>query len=149
VAQKPDGKRPSDRITFTRGAAERISEVVRTAELGNRDGQPLRFQKVPCGSPGGGGSEVRFAIWTATEQWGVVSVVGATSTVNTKVIQFAFPLQTALNGTNVITFSAGPTAMCVNHLALMPVLTTNTSFANQVVVVMKENGQWRLLGAQA
>jgi hypothetical protein len=66
VAQKPDGKRPSDRITFTRGAAERISEVVRTVELGNRDGQPLRFQKVQGGDAG-----KVFRICTFTGTWAI------------------------------------------------------------------------------
>jgi hypothetical protein len=147
VAQKPDGKRPSDRITFTRGAAERIAEVVRDVELGNRGGQPLRFQKVPCGSPGG--SEVRFALWTATTSWSVVSPQGVTTTNNTKVVQFAFPLETALNGTNVVTFSAGPTVNCVNHLAFLPVLTTVATNASQTILLMKEAGMWRLIGAQA
>jgi hypothetical protein len=148
VPQKPDGNRPSDRITFTRGAAERIAEVVRDVELGNRDGQPLRFQKVPCGSPGGG-SEVRFALWTATTSWSVVSPQGVTTTNNTKVVQFAFPLETALNGTNVVTFSAGPTVNCVNHLAFLPVLTTVATNASQTILLMKEAGMWRLIGAQA
>jgi hypothetical protein len=147
VPQKPDGNRPSDRITFTRGAAERIAEVVRDVELGNRDGQPLRFQKVPCGSPGG--SEVRFALWTATTSWSVVSPQGVTTTNNTKVVQFAFPLETALNGTNVVTFSAGPTVNCVNHLAFLPVLTTVATNASQTILLMKEAGMWRLIGAQA
>jgi hypothetical protein len=149
VPQKPDGNRPSDRITFTRGAAERISEVVRTVELGNRDGQPLRFQKVPCGSPGGD-SEVRFALWTATTNWLVVSPRGVTTTNNTKVVQFAFPLETALNGTNVVTFSAGPTVHCINHLARIQRRATSTtsSFALQTLVIAREAGQWRLIGAE-
>jgi len=65
VPQKPDGNRPSDRITFTRGAAERIAEVVRDVELGNRDQQPLRYEKVPCGAP----PAKVFRIATFTGAW--------------------------------------------------------------------------------
>jgi hypothetical protein len=147
VPQKPDGNRPSDRITFTRGAAERIAEVVRDVELGNRDGQPLRFQKVPCGSPGG--SSISFATWTATTNWTVVSPQGVTTTNNTKVVQFAFPLETAMNGTNVVSVSAGPTVMCVNHLAFIPILSTVATVASQTILVLKQDGMWRLIGAQA
>lgn len=34
------------RVDFTRGAAERIANVVRIVETGDRDGQPLRFRRV-------------------------------------------------------------------------------------------------------
>jgi hypothetical protein len=44
MAQKPDGKpaRP-DRVTFTRGAAERIGKAVRKVEGGNRDLSPVAW----------------------------------------------------------------------------------------------------------
>jgi hypothetical protein len=144
VAQKPNGNRPSDRITFTRGAAERIAEVVRTVELGNRDGQPLRFQKVPSGSPGG---SVRLAIYTASHVWSVASYTAATNTSNTKTIQFAFPIETQQSGTNTITFSAGGTAKCVNHFAIIAPFATSAT-TQQRILVMKEAGLWRLIGAQ-
>jgi hypothetical protein len=144
VAQKPNGNRPSDRITFTRGAAERIAEVVRDVELGDRDGQPLRFQKVPCGSPGG---SVRLAIYTASHVWSVASYTAATNTSNTKTIQFAFPIETQQSGTNTITVSAGATAQCVNHFAIIAPFATSAT-AQQRILVMKENGLWRLIGAQ-
>jgi hypothetical protein len=148
VPQKPDGNRPSDRITFTRGAAERIAEVVRTAELGNRDGQPLRFQKVPCGSPGGG-SEVRLAIYTATSQWNPISpfTTVATSAFNIKTIQFIYPTATASVGTGVIGVPGGPTAQCINNMAFLPSITTVVTNAIVIITVMKEAGEWRLLGA--
>jgi hypothetical protein len=147
VAQKPNGNRPSDRITFTRGAAERIAEVVRTAELGNRDGQPLRFQKVPCGSPGGG-SEVRLAIYTATSNWTVLSpfTTVATSTFNTKTIQFIFPTATAVVNSVSVGVPGGPTAQCVNNMAFLPAITTVVTASITVITVMKEAGDWRLLG---
>ena len=40
------------RVDFTRGAAERIANVVRTVELGDRDGAPLNLGRVP--DAGGG-----------------------------------------------------------------------------------------------
>lgn len=36
----------NDRVDFTRSAAERIANVVRVVEGGDRDGQPLRFGRV-------------------------------------------------------------------------------------------------------
>jgi hypothetical protein len=148
VADKPDGKQRNERITFTRPAAERIAKVVRQVEGGDRDSSGLTFRRVPPQAQGGG-SEVRFALWTATTSWSVVSPQGVTTTNNTKVVQFAFPLETALNGTNVVTFSAGPTVNCVNHLAFLPVLTTVATNASQTILLMKEAGMWRLIGAQA
>jgi hypothetical protein len=148
VADKPDGKQRNERITFTRPAAERIAKVVRQVEGGDRDSSGLTFRRVPPQSPGG--SEVRFALWTATTNWLVVSPRGVTTTNNTKVVQFAFPLETALNGTNVVTFSAGPTVHCINHLARIQRRATSTtsSFALQTLVIAREAGQWRLIGAE-
>lgn len=41
MAQKPDGKSAkTERVTFTRPAAERIAKAVRRVESGNRDGMP-------------------------------------------------------------------------------------------------------------
>ena len=53
------------RVDFTRGAAERIANVVRTVELGDRDGAPLSFGRVPDA----GGSKVVFRICTFTGAW--------------------------------------------------------------------------------
>lgn len=36
----------TERVDFTRGAAERIANAVRRVEQGDRDGTPLRFGKV-------------------------------------------------------------------------------------------------------
>ena len=53
------------RVDFTRGAAERIANVVRAVELGDRDGAPLNFGRVPDA----GGSKVVFRICTFTGAW--------------------------------------------------------------------------------
>jgi hypothetical protein len=67
VPQRPDGKPAStERVTFTRPAAERIARVVRDAELGGRDaggiGWGVRLQSVPARS-----KTVRLC--TFTGQW--------------------------------------------------------------------------------
>jgi hypothetical protein len=147
VAAKPDGKNASDRFVFTRPAAERISKVVRLVEGGDRDSAGLTLRKGAVAFQNDGGSEVRLAIYTASELWSVASYTAATNTSNTKTIQFAFPLETQQSGTNVITISAGGTAKCVNHFAIIAPFATSATAA-QRIVVMKEAGLWRLIGAQ-
>jgi hypothetical protein len=120
VPQKPDGNRPSDRITFTRGAAERIAEVVRTVELGDRDQQPLRYEKVPCGAP----PAKVFRIATFTGEWSIST---------TKVVTFKY--QTATPNT----------ATVVNLFAFVGV----TSSAVQTdCAIAKEGTAWFLIAAR-
>jgi hypothetical protein len=94
VPQKPDGNRPSDRITFTRGAAERIAEVVRTVELGDRDQQPLRYEKVPCGA-----TPKIFRICTFTGAWSINA---------TKTVTFKYQTTTPNTATALNLFAAVP-----------------------------------------
>ena len=54
------------RVDFTRGAAERIANVVRAVELGDRDGAPLNLGRV---ADAGGGKAVVFRICTFTGAW--------------------------------------------------------------------------------
>ena len=77
------------RVDFTRSAAERIANVVRTVEAGDRDGEPLRFGKVP--------EEPRkvFRICTFTAAWSknatkTVTLKYQTSTPNTFVAMNLF-----------------------------------------------------------
>lgn len=135
MSQKPNGKAArTERVTFTRPAAERIAKVVRHVEGGDRDMPGITFGSAPGGSSS---QAVRFAYYTATTNWTVVTITGATTTNNTKTIQFAFPT----NGT--------ATATCINHLAPMPLISTVATNAVQVVLIAKEAGSWRLIGAQA
>jgi len=64
----------SDRVTFTKRSAERIAEVVRTVEAGNRDTSGMatapRFS-------GGGGSKV-FRICTFTGAWSISAAKAVT-----------------------------------------------------------------------
>ncbi len=64
MAQKPDGKAAkTERVTFTRPAAERIAKVVREVEAGDRDSAPLRFGRF------GGGSPFALKLATFTGEW--------------------------------------------------------------------------------
>lgn len=77
MAQKPDGKPArTERVTFTRPAAERIAKVVRTVEGGDRDTGPLNF-----GARGVGGVSAKvFRICTYTGAWSI----GSSKTVSFK-----------------------------------------------------------------
>jgi hypothetical protein len=135
----------ADRVVFLRPDAERIARAVRTVEAGNRNETPLTFRR-PVDVPKKSAS-LRLAMWTATTNWTVVSVTGVTTTNNTKVIQLAFPLQTQSQGTATITFSVGPTAMCVNHLVRIKRLSNSTTSVI-TITAFEEGDFWRLAGAE-
>lgn len=84
MAKKPDGASAgTQRVTFTKGAAERIGKVVREVEAGNRDLGPLTFGP----RVGGAGGKV-LRICTFTGAWSInasktVTFRGVTSTPNT------------------------------------------------------------------
>jgi hypothetical protein len=73
------------RVDFTRGAAERIANVVRIVEQGDRDGDPLTFRRV--GLDGGRGARVlRFG--TVSGPWDkgaeqTITFINQTATPNT------------------------------------------------------------------
>jgi hypothetical protein len=76
MAQKPDGKPArTERVTFTKPAAERIAKVVRAVEGGDRDAGPLSF-----GARVGGVSGKVFRVCTFTGAWSI----GDTKTVTFK-----------------------------------------------------------------
>ena len=61
MAKKPDGAAAgTQRVTFTKGAAERIGKVVRQVEAGNRDQGPLTFRS----AAGVGGTSAQRVIVT-------------------------------------------------------------------------------------
>ena len=87
------------RVDFTRGAAERIANVVRTVELGDRDGAPLSFGRVPDA-----GGKV-FRICTFTGAWSknagkVVTYKFQSATPNTVSAMNVFVGMTATTGGN-------------------------------------------------
>jgi hypothetical protein len=137
----------TDRVTFTKQSAERIAQVVRTVEAGNRDTWGMATAPRFSGG-GGGGTAVRLAIYTATSSWFALSPfsIAATSTFNTKTIQFVFPTATAVVNSVSVGVPGGPTAQCVNNMAFLPAITTVVTASITVITVMKEAGEWRLLG---
>lgn len=80
MAQRPDGKAAgTERVVFTRPAADRIAKVVRKVEAGNRDGAPLIFDRVAAAP----GSPLRLATFTGNWQIGsfaTVTLHGSTQT---------------------------------------------------------------------
>lgn len=134
MAQKPDGSSAkTDRVTFTRPAAERIAKVVRAVEGGNRSQQPLSFGR--AGSGGLAGSSVKFATYTATSSWPVVAYTAVTTGTHSMAIRFLA--------------NTAATAVCLNHLAWIPRLGTVNTACVRTILVLKEGGEWRLVGAQA
>lgn len=79
MAQKPDGKAAkTDRVTFTRPAAERIAKIVRKVEQGDRGAEALRFERIN-GVP----SSLRLATFTGNWETGTyktVTLSGSTQT---------------------------------------------------------------------
>ncbi len=84
MAQKPDGKSArTERVTFTRPAAERIAKVVRAVEGGDRDTPGIYFGS----APGAAGAKT-FRVCTFTGAWAIgdtrsVTFKNQTTTPNT------------------------------------------------------------------
>jgi hypothetical protein len=80
MAQRPDGKpAKTERVTFTRPAAERIAKAVRKVEQGDRGAEALRFERVGGGTPG----SLRLATFTGNWETGTyktVTLSGSTQT---------------------------------------------------------------------
>jgi hypothetical protein len=99
MAKKPDGKPArTERVSFTRPAAERIGKVVRTVEAGNRDQGPLTF-----GARVGAGGKV-FRVCTFTGAWSIngtktVTFRNQTTTPNTIAAVNLFAAISAPSGT--------------------------------------------------
>lgn len=87
MPQRPDGAaaRPQ-RVTFTKGSAERIAAVVRDYEAGDRGAEPLRFGTVATES------RKTFRICTFTGAWAIDAI---------KTVTFAY--QTATPNTAIAT----------------------------------------------
>ena len=81
MTQRPDGKAAkTERVTFTRPAAERIAKVVRKLEQGDRDCAPLRFERVSSSQPS---PPLKLATFTGNWQTGAYKTVtlhGSTAT---------------------------------------------------------------------
>lgn len=81
MANRPDGKGAgTERVAFTRPAAERIAKVVRKVEAGNRDGAALVFDRLAISTVD---SPLRLARFTGNWQTGsytTVTLHGSTQT---------------------------------------------------------------------
>jgi hypothetical protein len=116
MAQKPDGKPArTERVTFTKPAAERIAKVVRAVEGGDRDTGPLTF-----GNRGVSGNPKAFRVCTFTGAWSI----GDTKTVT-------FKYQTAT-----------PNTASVTNL-FFPV--TSTAAGNTDCAIAKDGTAWFLI----
>ena len=100
MAQKPDGKPArTERVTFTKPAAERIAKVVRAVEGGNRDAGPLSF-----GNRGVAGNPKVFRVATFTGAWSInaektVTFRNQTATPNTvAAVNLFFPVTSTATG---------------------------------------------------
>jgi hypothetical protein len=102
MAQKPDGKPArTERVTFTKPAAERIAKVVRAVEGGDRDTGPLTF-----GNRGVGGNPKVFRVCTFTGAWAIndtktVTFRNQTATPNTvAAVNLFFPFPAPASATD-------------------------------------------------
>ena len=102
MAQKPDGKPArTERVTFTKPAAERIAKVVRAVEGGDRDAGPLTF-----GNRGVGGNPKAFRVCTFTGAWSIsdtktVTFKNQTATPNTvSAVNLFFPFPAPASATD-------------------------------------------------
>jgi hypothetical protein len=102
MAQKPDGKPArTERVTFTKPAAERIAKVVRAVEGGDRDAGPLSF-----GNRGVAGNPKTFRVCTFTGAWSInatktVTFRNQTATPNTvAAVNLFFPFPAPASATD-------------------------------------------------
>jgi hypothetical protein len=119
-SRKADGKpAKTERVTFTRPAAERIAKVVRTVEGGERDQPGLTFGSAP------GVVSKTFRVCTFTGAW----AINATKTVT-------FRNQT----------STPNTVAAVNLFAAITGTTVTSSLRN--CAIGKDGTAWYLIAAQ-
>jgi hypothetical protein len=141
MAQKPDGKPArTERVTFTKPAAERIAKVVRAVEGGDRDAGPLTFGY--RAAPGGGGSPIVLAKFTGSSAWIKMSTKQC----------LLFPTSTNTASTTPLymgTF-AGQTVTAVSMLFSIPGFTGNTSVTTNGVYVFltKVNGVYQVVQSE-
>lgn len=83
-AKKPDGRRSSDRVSFTRAAADRIARATRTVEQNLQPAAGLKINSRLVASQGEG-STIRVAVFTG--QWQLNSFATITLTSGTQTLQ--------------------------------------------------------------
>jgi hypothetical protein len=121
MAKKPDGKPAgTERVSFTRPAAERIGRAVRQVEAGDRDLGPIEW-----GPRGGAASGKVFRVGTFTGAWAINSA---------KAVTF-------LNVTNTPN-----TASVINKLVNLP--APRSTATSRIVNIAKDGPQWYLVSFQ-
>ena len=142
MSKKPDGSSArTERVTFTKPAAERIAKVVRAVEGGDRDCGPLTFGARMSSPPGG--SPIVLAKFTGSSAW-------LKMTTKTCLL---FPTSTNTASTTPLylgTFSGG-TVTAVSLMFSIPGFTGNTSVTTSGVYVYltKVNGVYQVVQSEA
>jgi hypothetical protein len=133
MAQKPDGKPArTERVTFTKPAAERIAKVVRAVEGGDRDVGPLTF-----GARIGGVSGKLFRVATFTGSWSInatktVTFKNQTATPNTvAAVNLFFPVTSTAAGNTDCAIAKDGTAW---FLIDVPLETASTTVMTDVTL---------------
>jgi hypothetical protein len=133
MAQKPDGKpAKTERVTFTRPAAERIAKVVRTVEGGDRDQPGITYGS----APGGVAGKV-FRVATFTGAWSInaektVTFRGVTATPNTvSAMNLFFPVTNTATGDRSCAIAKDGTAW---HLVGVQVSTAAVTVVKDIAV---------------
>jgi hypothetical protein len=132
VSKKPDGSPArTERVTFTKPAAERIAKVVRAVEGGDRDCGPLTFG---ARVGGGGGTTIKLARYTSTNSWlkGTAQQV-LFVTANTATVAITGQTATAWNAFAIVSGHTG---------------STNNTTAGVLVSLTKIQGLWWLTNAE-
>ena len=143
MAQKPDGKPArTERVTFTKPAAERIAKVVRAVEGGDRDAGPLTFGTRMASQPG---SPILLAKFTGSSAWVRMTTRQC----------LLFPTSTNTSSTTPLyigTFN-GQTVTAVSLMFSMPGFTGATTLANyttlgRYVMLSKVNGVYQVIAGE-
>jgi hypothetical protein len=140
MAKKPDGAAAgTQRVTFTKPAAERIGKVVRQVEAGNRDLGPIEWG--PRGVAATPGAPIKLAAFTGTSSW----IIGSAKTVT--ILQ-----QSIDTATNPIgEFFPGSTNTAVAHSCLfsIPGTVSTSSYSTTLVAITRINGAWHVISSIA
>ena len=143
MAQKPDGKPArTERVTFTKPAAERIAKVVRAVEDGDRDAGPLSFG-VRMSTPGG--SPIVLAKFTGSSAWLRMTA--------RQCLLFPTSTDTASTTPLYVGAFAGQTVTAVSLMFSMPGFTGATTLANyttlgRYVMLSKVNGVYQVIAGE-
>ena len=139
MAKKPDGKPAStERVSFTRPAAERIGKAVRQVEAGDRDLGPIEWG--PRGA-GGAGTPIKLAAFTGTNAW----IIGTAKTVT--LLQKS--PDTATNPIGLFTPGSTSTAVAHSCLFSIPGNVSTAAVSTTLVAITRINGAWHVISSIA